>query len=646
MAADLSQDGRMGVLTTPAGKDVLVLTRFEGSEALGELFEFRVGALSTQENFDFNALLGKNIGVKIIAVDGLERYFNGVLVEARWTGEQDELNGYQLVLRPWLYLLSRTSDCRIFSQMSPVQIIKQVFQDRGFPDVDDALSGSYPTLEYCVQYRESDLNFVCRMMEQYGIYYYFKHTEDKHTLTLCDSPSCHKPIPDLKSVPYIPIVNEQRRDQQQFDSWTTARSFQTGRYTLNDYNYEQPGADLEGDGGDPGSYEHGSMELYDYPGGYDSKGEGTTLAKVRVEAEQARDDHRLAIGSATSLFPGGKMTLEKGPVDSEDKEYLVLRATHSFLDQSYMSGGGAATAYSGSYELMDATRQYRSPLVTPKSLVQGTQSALVVGKQGEEIDVDGMGRICVQFYWNRDKKKASRRIRVAQFWAGLTRGAMSIPRIGDEVMVQYEDGDPDRPIAVGSVYNGANLWLLPLPANKTISGLRTKSSTNSDGYHFLLFEDKVGQEYVALRSQKDLSVEALNDEARHIHQDHKEAIDGHATQTIGSGLDQTVTGEMNVEVDMGAQGGGDYTLTVMQTMNLKHKLNPLVSIVMDVESITLTAGVSSIRLDATGITMAGPMLNLTGMATVNVTAPMVNVGAVLNTPSLIAGAALVSGIPV
>jgi len=637
MTGSLSQEGRIGTLSTSAGETALVLNRFEGNEGLGELFEYRIGANSDQENFDFNSLIGKNACVKIKCIDGLERDFNGVLVEARWNGLRNELYHYQMVLRPWLSLLARTSDCRIFSKMKPPDIIKQVFSDRGFSDFRDALTGSYPTLEYTVQYRETDLNFVCRLMEQYGIYYFFEHSSDKHELVLADSPTCHKAVPGLDSVPYLPMTGEVRRDKQQFDSWATFRGFQTGIYTLNDYNYEKPSADMQGQSNKAGSYEHGSMELYDYAIGYPDKGEGTTLAKVREEAEQAKDDHRTAIGSAPSLFPGGKMTLSEHPTGGENKEYLVLRCTHSYIDQTYISGGGSQTAYSGSYEMMEGSRQFRSPLTTRKALVQGPQSALVVGKDGEEIDVDEEGRICVQFYWDR-KKKPSRRVRVAQFWAGSQRGALFLPRIGDEVMIQYEDGDPDRPIVVGSVYNGNNTVPTDLPSKKTHSGILTKSSKNSSGYNMLMFDDTVGQERILLRTEKDLKFKALNNQ--------EIDILGDVTENIG-----TMT------------SGGNFTMNAVQTMtiNVGPPGMPLTQIIMTNEDITLNVGpeglLSQIVMNASGITLSATPLSMlmiqpegistmTPMITFMAEGPITFVSPMVTIPLVTIGAGTSSGLPI
>jgi type VI secretion system secreted protein VgrG len=592
MPGNLTQDGRIGTLSTPLGADKLVLSRFEGSEAMGELFEYRIEAVSEQENIDFNQALGLNCAVTIKTIDQLERNFNGVLVQARWTGVKNDLYVYQLVLRPWLWLLSRTSDCRIFSSMKVPDIIEKVFNDRGFPDFRKALTGSYPTLEYCVQYRESDMNFVCRLMEEYGIYYFYEHTKDKHTLVLADSKSSHKSILGLSSVPFLPGHGEIRRDKQQFDDWSTFRGFQSGRFVLNDYDYEKPGANLIADADKSGGYAHGSMEIYDYPGRYDDQGEGKTLAKVRLEADQSRDQRRSALGSAPSLFPGGTFSLESHPTSSENIEYLALRASHTYVDQDYRSGSAAASAYVGSYEMAASDRQFRSPLLTRKSVIQGPQTAKVVGQQGEEIDVDKEGRILLQFYWDR-KKTSSRRVRVGQIWAGKYQKALFIPRIGDEVVVQYLEGDPDRPLVVGSVYNGDNTVPVDLPANKTKSGMNSDSSKGHNGHNLFVFEDKSGEEYVKLRAQKDLGVKVLNNETRQ--------IGGDDTITVG---DMTIGGQTI---------GGNYTLNALKTMtiNVGPPGVPLTQIVMDTSSITLNVGpaglASQIVMNMTGITLnVGP----------------------------------------
>ena len=604
-----SQDGRIGSLATPLGKDVLVLGRFDAFEGLGELFEYRIEALSTEANIDFNSLIGLNLSVHLQTVDQVGRDFSGVLVEARWVGKRGTLYVYRLVLRPWLWLLSRTSDCRIFHKMKALEIIEKVFSDRGFTDFRDATTGSYPTLEYCVQYRENDLNFVCRLMEEYGIYYFFEHEKGdggsptKHTLVLADSKSSHGPTPGLASAPYLPLTGLVRRDKQQFDEWSTYRGFQSGSFVLNDYDYEKPDANLIANADHSGGYAHGTMEIYDYPGRYDDQGEGQTLAKVRLEADQARDQRRMAVGYAPSLTPGYKITRtsDVGPA-SEDIEYLVLRCTHSYGFQTYESAGasgGGDAIYVGTYEVASSDRPFRSPLLTRKSIIQGPQTAKVVGNG--EIDVDKEGRILVQFYWDR-KKDSSRRVRVGQIWAGQYQKALFIPRIGDEVVVQYLEGDPDRPMVVGCVYNGNNTPPVTLPDNKTKSGINTDSSQGHSGHNTFSFEDAAGQEYVHLKAQKDLTVNVLNNETRTVGNNQQETVQANVTQQVNQNLNQTVNQNQTLNV------GQVYSLTAG-------------------EQIVLTVGSSSLTIDPTGITLQAPMISLNAMASLSEMAPAITVTA-------------------
>jgi len=661
MVDALSQDQQQGKLTTPLGPNALALASFSAVEGLSSPFEIRIDAVSTQPNIDFASALGLGSVIEFKTQDDQTRYFHGVMTEARWAGTQKDLYIYQLVLRPWLWLLTRASDCQIFAQMTPIDIIKQVFLDRGFSHFRDATTGSPPTLEYCVQYRETDFNFVCRLMEEYGVYYFFEHASDKHTLVLADSKSSHQPAPGLSSVAYNPVDDAGRRAMQYLQTWSLGRRAQSGQYTLEDYGYKKPPAILLAQSQSPGGYAHDSMDIFDYPYSYvDTEGNnlidqgvGEKFAKYRLEALQSLDKRRSSSGAAASLFPGALVTLERHPDSNENREYLITHCTHNFGTQSYRSGFGEAPGYLGNYEMTPSDRPFRGPLVTRKPEIAGYQSALVIKGDGggPEIDVDKLGRILVQFYWDR-KKKPSRRVRVAQFSAGSHRGALFVPRVGDEVLIAYEEGDPDRPIVIGSVYNGTNTVPMTLPDKKTKSGILTLSSTGRNGYHMFLFDDTAGSEKVKLRSQKDLMFKALNNEQRDILN----------SQTENIGNDETI----NVGFP---NGSGNFTLNALNkvTINVGPKELALTQIVMDTSSITLNVGpegntsrivmnlegivlsvvggVSSVAIQPEGVTISAPTVTVAADADVTVVAPEVTVGAVLNTPELNAAAATVSGIP-
>jgi type VI secretion system secreted protein VgrG len=639
MATVLSQNDQLGRLTTPLGEDVLVLGSMNAAEALSELFDFRVQAVSLHPDVDFNSVLGQACAVSLKVGEGEDdyRYFHGVATEATWAGSEEDIYYYDIVLKPWLWLLTRTSDCRIFPRMTPIDIIKQVFSDRGFADFRDETHGSPPTPEYCVQYRETDFNFVCRLMETYGIYYFFEHDykKKKHTLVLADSKSSHRALDKPATLPFNRFEHGGRADVQFVDRWSRGRSVQSGKYVLEDYGYKRPPANLLADSQRPGGYEHGSMEVFDYPYGYvDSEGKsfvdqhvGESFAKYRLEALQSLDDRRASQGFAPSLVPGALIRHEKNPVESENKEYLITRCSHFFGTEHYRSvaaGAGSRNRYYvGSYEMTPSDRQFRAPFVTRKPEIAGVQSALVItGQSGEEIDLDDEGRILVQFYWDR-KKKPSRRVRVAQPWAGKERGALFNPRVGDEVMIAYEEGDPDRPIVVGSVYNGTNPESLKLPVRREVTGVLGKSSktggSTTRNANAWWFDDATDREQFYVRARKDMYMRVYNNE--------NIRVGANVTETVGN--NETIN--VGYPVGNNPPGAGEFTLNVLNkvTINVGPKGNPLTQLIMDTQSITLNVGpsgnLSQVVMDIKSIATQSTQIKETGKATISNDAPMVKI---------------------
>jgi type VI secretion system secreted protein VgrG len=627
MNSSLAQTRRIATLKTPLGEDHLVLVRFEGSEALGELFEFRVDALSEDGDIDFDRAIGRSCVIRFTSY-GSERAFNGILVEAQWMGVSGANYAYRLVLRPWFWLLSHTSDCRIFENKSVTEIIKQVFSDRGFSDFRDSTTENYPRIEYCVQYRETDLNFVCRLMEQYGIYYFFEHTDDKHTLVMADAKSSHSPIPAHATIPYIGLAGRDRIDREQVNEWIANRRFRTGKIELKDYDYLQPNAKLMSDAKGRAGYRRSDMEHYDYPGKYKEQGQGDHFAKVWLEAEQSLDRRRFASGDAASLFPGGLVTLEKHWKDSENIEYLVLRATHSFVTEDYRSGAVPLPEriYQGSYEFLPSDCPFRSQIVTPKPIVHGPQTAKVVGKSGEEIDVDEHGRILVQFYWDR-KKMQSCRVRIAQVWSGNKWGGIFIPRIDQEVVVEYLEGDPDRPLVTGTVYNNNNKVPYTLPDNMTIAGWKSDSSKGHGGYNELIFDDKKGSEEIGVHAQKDLKLVILNSETREIGENF--------TPPLGSASRSTTlkNGDDELAVEMGNQ-----KVTIMgdQSTEVNQSIDTTALV-----SMTLTVGLSTITITPVSISLSSPMVEVQAETTISLEAPIINLTGIVNVEGVLTVGGLV-----
>jgi len=599
---DLKQDERVGSFDTPLGKDVLALVRFEGTEGLSELFEFRIEALSETADINFDGAIGKQCTLKFKTY-GQEREFSGILVEAQWLGEGQHHYSYRVVLRPWLWLLLHTSDCRIFQDKKAPDIIKQVFKDRGFSDYEFKLmdEGSYPKLEYCVQYRETDFNFVSRLMERHGIYYFFEHKGEKHKLILVDSKSTHQAVPGREKTVYNPNVQDWTRAEERIYEWVSERRFRTGKIELNDYNYLKSATKLTSDQSASEGYTHSDMEFYDYPGEYKGKSEGDFYSKIRLESEQTPDHRRHATGDALSLYPGGLTELVRHPTDSQNSKYLIVRSTHTFLAQAYRSGtqamAGPDADYYGSYEFMPSDKQFRAPIVTPKPLIHGIQTAKVVTKDSnssEEIEVEELTEIYVRFYWMREQgdkegKQRSCKLRVAQVWSGKKWGGQFIPRVGQEVVVEFLEGDPDRPLVVGAVYNDQYKPPYDLPSKKTISGVKSDSTKGGDGgYNEWNFDDQKGSEKIGVHAEKDLETVILHAEKRTIGENFESPTGSASRQTT------LKMGDDELDVESGQ---------ILHTAKLK---------------IELTVGPSKLTIDPTGITLNAPTITLQATGPISV----------------------------
>jgi type VI secretion system secreted protein VgrG len=561
----LKQASHAAALKTPLGDDVLVLKSFSGSEELSEPFDIQIEAVSKQENVDFDKALGQACTVKLKTYEQKQRFFCGILTHAQWTGSEvgDDRNyfRYRLVLRPWFWLLQHRANCRIFLDKNVKDIIQQVFTDAGFSSGTDfkfRTTGNYDKIKYCVQYRESEFAFVSRLMEQYGIYYYFEHEDGKHTMVLADSRASHSAVKDLSQVKFHIQTDAYLRIEQQIDSWISDRRFSTGKIEFNDYDYLKPPKQLRASKEASENYTRSRFEVYDYPGKYDEQDKGKQFAQFRLEAEQALDRRRYAGGDAPSLFAGGLVTLDKHPTSAENKEYLIVSASHHYGAQLYGSGQSGSAGYSGQYEFLPSDRPFRSLPLTPKPRICGIQTAKVVvkkGEDGEEISTDENGHIWVQFYWDREPQKSCP-IRVSQSWASKQWGEQFIPRIGMEVVVEFLEGDPDRPLVTGCVYNGDNKHPYTLPDDKTQSGLKSDSSKGHNGYNEFMFEDKKGDELVRMHAQKDHDVTIRNAETWSI----GEAFttpQGQAsrTATLKNGDDSLTVekGNRSVEISLGGQ---------------------------------------------------------------------------------------------
>ena len=513
--------------------DELMFSRLDGYEELGRLFEYRLELLSPKEDLDLDKLLGKDLTVELDLPSGETRYFHGFVTEFSQTGRHGDYVTYAAVVHPWLWFLTRNSDCRIFQEKTVPEIIEEVFEDRGFTDFKFSLQATYRIWEYCVQYRETDFNFVSRLMEQEGIYYFYEHVDGKHTIVFSDAYGAHSPLTGYDRIPYFP-PSQSARDEHIHD-WHLSKSVRSGACAVGAFHFIKPGANLLVDAKIPHNHAHADFEIYDYPGEYYEKSDGKRYAEVRME-ELACDYERVrADTDARGVCPGGLFELTDYPRKDQNKEYLVLSARHSITLGDYASGGGGGFKFGCSFEAMDSKEPFRSARTTPKPVVQGPQTAIVVGKSGEEIWTDEYGRIKVHFHWDRHDKSdetSSCWIRVSQQWAGGGWGGMTIPRMGQEVIVDFIEGDPDRPIVTGRVYNGANKPPYDLPGEKTKSTLQSRSTKGAAASNFneIRFEDKFGEEEMFIQAEHDHNTVVKNNQTIKVGFDKKDK--GDRTETI------------------------------------------------------------------------------------------------------------------
>lgn len=529
---------RLAKVVTPLG-DSLQLQRLTGREELSRPFSYELQLLSTDPEVKAASLLGQGMTVELELEDEKVRYFHGIVSRFARGGTLGRYAVYRATMRPWLWLLSRTSDCRIFQNTTAPDVIKQIFRDFGLTDFDDALSGTYRTWDYIVQYRETALSFVSRLMEQEGIYYYFRHDSNKHTLVLADGYSAHVAAPGYEEVPYLPPDQHNPRERDHLTAWTVSEQIQPGAYMLNDFDFVRPKANLQSKISAPRDHASGDLEYYDYPGEYVEASDGESYSKARLQALQAECELGAGEGNVRGLSAGNLFKLTRFPLEDQNREYLIVGTSHLIENSTRESDPSGDVRVEASVDVIESRVQFRAAQLTPKPMISGPQTAIVVGKAGEEIWTDQYGRVKVQFHWDRVGKSdenSSCWVRVAQLWAGGRWGGMHIPRIGQEVIVEFLEGDPDRPIVTGRVYNGDNRPPYDLPANQTQSGIKSRSTKggNPDNFNELRFEDKKGEEQVYLQAEKNMDALVKNDETLTVNHDR--------TKTIGNDETTTVTG--------------------------------------------------------------------------------------------------------
>ncbi|AKJ96873.1 MULTISPECIES: type VI secretion system Vgr family protein [Pseudomonas] len=590
-----NQASRLAKITSPLGPEVLLLKDMGGGEELGRLFNYELQLHSLDNAIDLNQLLGKPMCVSLQLDGGGERYFHGIVARCSQNVDQGQFSSYQATLRPWLWLLTRTSDCRIFQNLTIPQIIKQVFRDLGFSDFEDSLSATYREWEYCVQYRETSFDFVSRLMEQEGIYYFFRHEQGRHVLVLADAYGAHTSAPGYASVPYYP-KNEQQRERDHIHDWHLAQEVQPGSLELNDYDFQRPSARIDVRSAMPRPHAAGDYPLYDYPGTYVQSADGEHYARTRIEALQTQHEQVELAGNARGLGSGNLFSLTGFTRQDQNREYLIVGARYYISQESGETNGGAPSAqFESSLTCIDAQQSYRPLPITHRPIVKGPQTALVVGPKDEEIWTDQFGRVKVHFYWDRhdqSNENSSCWIRVSQAWAGKNWGSMQIPRIGQEVIVSFLEGDPDRPIITGRVYNAEQTVPYDLPANATQSGMKSRSSKGGTPANFneIRMEDKKGAEQLYIHAERNQDIVVEVDESHSVGHDRNKSIGHDETVTIGNNRLRIVKQEDILSV------GLRKTDSISQ------------SYVIEVgENLRLVCGESILELNASG------QINLTGV---------------------------------
>ena len=617
-------------VTTPLGSDVLILEELTGTEYVSDLFHFVLVMRSAADAFDLDLtkLIDQPLTVTLTGDEGAKRIINGLCTRVVQTA-----TSYVAELRPWLWRLGHAADHRIFQNKSALDIIKQIFSDLGYSDFKDSTTATYAKRDYCVQYGETSLNFVLRLMEDEGIFYYFSHTDGKHTLVLADDLSVFTDIADSPTVPYLVLSpGTQWVPGSHIDSCSVERGVVSGSYQSDDYNFITPTTELKASAAGTAK---GHL-VYQYPGNYQTKDVGDARAKLRVAELQAPASRLLGTGVVRGFTAGCKFTLKDHPRSDLNAAWILHSVSHR----------ASRRVYNNSFTALPADAAFRPLRLTPVPRIASSQTATVVGKSGEEIYTDQYGRIKVQFHWDQVGKKdenSSCWVRVAQGWAGKNWGMMFLPRIGMEVLVGFLEGNPDQPIVIGCVYNGTNPVPYALDAEQTKSTLKSNSSKNGKGYNEIRFEDKTDSEEVYIQAQKDMTVLVKNqrevtidkaDDTLTLNEGNRSitvakgtethsvkgtrslTVEDAETHTNKDGFTQTVSKgyTLKVDGDIEIEAGGAITITAGKGITVKAS-----------QAVSLTAGTGLTAKAATDAVVQG--MNATLKADVGAT---VQGGATLN----------------
>ncbi|EOC1314222.1 type VI secretion system tip protein VgrG [Cronobacter turicensis] len=615
----------------------LLFWKLSGREALSEPFMFTLTLLGTDARADRSALLGQPVTVTIPTQALMTpRYLNGKVTRVAVTAV--ELSGtryaaYELTVEPDLWPMHRDRNLRIFQGQTVPQIVKTLLGESRV-NMEERLSGSYRVWEYCVQYQESSLDFISRLLELEGITYHFRHEQDRHTLILTDAPGQYEPFPGYETIPYHVTPSGGSTDEEGISQWALEDSVTPGIYSLDDYDFRKPNAWLFQARQNPLSPQPGSIDVYDWPGRFVEHGHGEFYARIRQERWQVEHRQTQGTGTALGIAPGHTFVLRNAPFFGDNGEYLTTVAHYRFEENRYASGPDSNTLHEIRFEVIPADVPYRPSQKTPWPRTYGPQTAKVVGPQGESIWTDKYGRVKVKFHWDRLGKgddTSSGWVRVSSAWAGQGFGGVQIPRVGDEVVVDFINGDPDRPLITGRVYNEASMPPWALPAAATQMGFLSRSKDGSpDNANALRFEDKAGEEQVWLHAEKNMDTDIENDETHSVGSNRTKTIGANETTTVKKNRTETVVENETITVHQNRTEtvDGNETITIHSNRTETVDQNEEVRIGQN-QSVTVN-GAQTLRVDKTKtetIALAS-MLNVGLAQNTNIGAAYVlNVGA-------------------
>ena len=641
-----TQDDRLMSISTPMGKDYLLINRFTAREALSNLFQFDIELLHEEDEATFSpttvdphSLIGQAVTIYISSPDGAKREFTGMVNKFSQGNRNVRFSYYYISVVPHVWLLTQKSQSRIFQQISVPDILKKLFS--GF-QVKYELQETYEPRNYCVQYRETDFDFASRLMEEEGIFYFFEHTDGQQQMIIADTPQSHADCPGKSTIPFFVNIGSQEDFVSSISTFLSDYILQTGKVTLWDHNFQLPTNNLDLE--QPSRFSYGDsqkLELYDYPGGYARKYDGIDkgggeqsgelnkvfndrekTVKKMMESFDARVTTATGKSDCTSITAGYRFTLSQHPNAEANKQYTILTATHEAeQNPSYVSNEGVPEPYTNSFTCIlhgSGAPTFRPPRKTPKPIVQGSQTAIVVGPAGEEIFTDKFGRVKVQFNWDREghvNEASSCWVRVAQTWAGNKWGTMFIPRIGMEVLVHFLEGDPDQPIITGCVYNPQTMPPYTLPDEKTKSTIKSNSSKGGGGFNEFRFEDKKGSEQIFIHAEKDEDIRVKNDAKEYIGHDRHLIVENDQYEKVSKDKHlhiqgdhmEKVDGKMSIKVgtDLQEKVGMNYSVDAGMGVHIKAGVS---AVIEAGTSVTMKVGGNFVNISPAGVTISGTMV--------------------------------------